>query len=62
MQEMVISAPHSGKIGDLSVKEGDSVDSQDLICKIVKGGEGNGNGGDKKEEKKEEANGEKEEK
>ena len=35
-QEMVISAPHSGKIGSLDVKEGDSVDSQDLICKIVK--------------------------
>ncbi|KAF2652557.1 pyruvate carboxylase [Lophiostoma macrostomum CBS 122681] len=34
--EMVISAPHSGKIGDLSVREGDSVDSQDLVCKIVK--------------------------
>ncbi|KAF2717162.1 pyruvate carboxylase [Polychaeton citri CBS 116435] len=34
--EMVISAPHSGKIGSLGVKEGDSVDSQDLICKIVK--------------------------
>ncbi|KAK8197818.1 pyruvate carboxylase [Phyllosticta capitalensis] len=34
--EMVISAPHSGKIGSLEVKEGDSVDSQDLICKIVK--------------------------
>jgi pyruvate carboxylase len=33
---MVISAPHSGKIENLSVKEGDSVDSQDLICKIVK--------------------------
>ncbi|KAF2221385.1 pyruvate carboxylase [Elsinoe ampelina] len=34
--EMVISAPHSGKIGNLGVKEGDSVDSQDLVCKIVK--------------------------
>lgn len=34
--EMVISAPHSGKVESLSVKEGDSVDSQDLICKIVK--------------------------
>ncbi|KAI7211162.1 Pyruvate [Hortaea werneckii] len=34
--EMVISAPHSGKIGDLCVKDGDSVDSQDLVCKIVK--------------------------
>ncbi|KAI9795361.1 MAG: pyruvate carboxylase [Piccolia ochrophora] len=35
--EMVISAPHSGKIGSLQVKEGDSVDSGDLVCKIVKG-------------------------
>ncbi|EME79887.1 uncharacterized protein MYCFIDRAFT_87876 [Pseudocercospora fijiensis CIRAD86] len=34
--EMVISAPHSGKVKDLSVKESDSVDSQDLICKIEK--------------------------
>ncbi|KAF2788453.1 pyruvate carboxylase [Melanomma pulvis-pyrius CBS 109.77] len=34
--EMVISAPHSGKIGNLSVREGDSVGSQDLVCKIVK--------------------------
>ncbi|CAI6341477.1 unnamed protein product [Periconia digitata] len=34
--EMVISAPHSGKIGNLSVREGDSVDSGDLVCKIVK--------------------------
>ena len=34
--EMVISAPHSGKVESLSVKEGDSVDSQDLICKIAK--------------------------
>ncbi|PVI03812.1 pyruvate carboxylase [Periconia macrospinosa] len=34
--EMVISAPHSGKIGSLSVREGDSVDSGDLVCKIVK--------------------------
>lgn len=36
LQEMVVSSPHSGKIGTLSVKEGDSVDSQDLICKITK--------------------------
>lgn len=35
--EMVISSPHSGKVEALSVKEGDSVDSQDLICKIAKG-------------------------
>ncbi|KAK5242296.1 pyruvate carboxylase [Cryomyces antarcticus] len=34
--EMVISAPHAGKIGELGVKEGDSVDGQDLVCKIVK--------------------------
>jgi len=34
--EMVISAPHSGKVGSLSVKDGDSVDAQDLVCKIVK--------------------------
>ncbi|KAF2474487.1 pyruvate carboxylase [Lindgomyces ingoldianus] len=34
--EMVISAPHSGKIGSLSVREGDSLDSQDLVCKIIK--------------------------
>lgn len=34
--EMIISSPHSGKVGNLGVKEGDSVDSQDLICKIVK--------------------------
>ncbi|KAK7734449.1 pyruvate carboxylase [Botryosphaeria dothidea] len=34
--EMVISAPHSGKIGSLGVREGDSVDAQDLVCKIVK--------------------------
>lgn len=34
--EMVISAPHAGKIGSLGVKEGDSVDGQDLVCKVVK--------------------------
>ena len=33
---MVISAPHSGKIGSLMVKEGDSVEASDLVCKIVK--------------------------
>lgn len=33
---MVVSAPHSGKIGSMSVQEGDSLDSQDLICKIEK--------------------------
>lgn len=36
VQEMVISAPHSGKVTSLQVKEGDSVDGQDLICKIGK--------------------------
>ncbi|EAU34502.1 pyruvate carboxylase [Aspergillus terreus NIH2624] len=34
--EMVISAPHSGKVSGLLVKEGDSVDGQDLVCKITK--------------------------
>lgn len=33
---MVISAPHSGKVSHLQVKEGDSVDGQDLICQIAK--------------------------
>lgn len=33
---MVISAPHHGKVSSLSVKEGDSVDGQDLVCKIAK--------------------------
>ena len=37
---MVISAPHAGKIAELGVKEGESLDSQDLVCKIVKGGKG----------------------
>jgi pyruvate carboxylase len=32
----MISASHSGKVAKLGVKEGDSVDSQDLICKITK--------------------------
>lgn len=36
VQEMVISAPHSGKIDELRVKEGDSVAGQDLVCKILK--------------------------
>lgn len=31
-----MSAPHSGKVAELKVKEGDSVDGRDLICKIVK--------------------------
>ena len=35
--EMTISAPHSGKVASLSIKEGDSLDSGDLICKITKG-------------------------
>jgi len=34
--EMVISAPHSGKVSDLGVREGDSLDGQDLVCKIHK--------------------------
>ncbi|KAK6954537.1 hypothetical protein Daesc_004504 [Daldinia eschscholtzii] len=34
--EMVISAPHNGKVSDLQVREGDSVDGSDLVCKIVK--------------------------
>ncbi|CAG8977117.1 hypothetical protein HYALB_00003338 [Hymenoscyphus albidus] len=34
--EMVISAPHAGKVGQLQVKEGDSVGGADLICKIEK--------------------------
>ena len=33
---MVISAPHSGIIAELQIKANDSVDGQDLICKIVK--------------------------
>ncbi|KAM4054943.1 carbamoyl-phosphate synthase L chain, ATP binding domain-containing protein [Hirsutella rhossiliensis] len=35
--EMVISAPHSGKVASLQVKEGDSVDGSDLVCRITKG-------------------------
>ncbi|KAK8088575.1 pyruvate carboxylase [Apiospora hydei] len=34
--EMVISAPHNGKVSGLEVKEGDSVDGSDLVCKITK--------------------------
>lgn len=34
--EMVISAPVSGKVGELHIKEGDSVDSADLITSIFK--------------------------
>jgi pyruvate carboxylase len=34
--EMVISSPVSGKVGELLVKPGDSVDGSDLLCKIVK--------------------------
>lgn len=37
--EMVISAPHAGKVGSIQIKEGDSVGGSDLICKIVKPGE-----------------------
>lgn len=35
--EMIISAPVSGKVGELDCKPGDSVDGSDLLCKIVKG-------------------------
>ncbi|KAK3902594.1 carbamoyl-phosphate synthase L chain, ATP binding domain-containing protein [Staphylotrichum tortipilum] len=35
--EMVISAPHNGVVSGLSVREGDSVDGSDLVCRIVKG-------------------------
>ena len=34
--EMVISAPHSGKVSDLKVREGDSVAGSDLVCRIAK--------------------------
>ena len=34
--EMVISSPVSGKVGDVLVKEGDSVDVNDLITSIHK--------------------------
>ncbi|KAI0013526.1 pyruvate carboxylase [Xylariaceae sp. FL0662B] len=34
--EMVISAPHNGKVSSLQVREGDSVDGSDLVCKITK--------------------------
>ncbi|CAN8099146.1 unnamed protein product [Discula destructiva] len=34
--EMVISAPHNGKVASLQVREGDSVDGTDLVCKITK--------------------------
>lgn len=32
----MISAPHSGHVSELHIKEGDSVTSQDLVCKIKK--------------------------
>ncbi|AEO66192.1 f6316640-1d93-4121-8b56-94db85c28bca [Thermothielavioides terrestris] len=35
--EMVISAPHNGVVSQLMVREGDSVDGSDLVCRIVKG-------------------------
>ncbi|KAF3762662.1 pyruvate carboxylase [Cryphonectria parasitica EP155] len=35
--EMSITAPHNGKVSGLQVREGDSVDGTDLVCKIVKG-------------------------
>lgn len=34
--EMVISAPVSGKVGEIVIKEGDSVDASDLITSILK--------------------------
>ncbi|KAK3990350.1 pyruvate carboxylase [Cladorrhinum sp. PSN332] len=34
--EMVISAPHNGKVSSLMVREGDSVDGSDLVCRITK--------------------------
>jgi pyruvate carboxylase len=34
---MVISAPHNGVVSQLMVREGDSVDGSDLVCRIVKG-------------------------
>lgn len=34
--EMVISAQASGKVSELSVREGDSVDGSDMICTIAK--------------------------
>jgi pyruvate carboxylase len=34
--EMVISAPHAGKVSDLKVREGDSVAGSDLVCRIAK--------------------------
>ncbi|KAI9683354.1 MAG: pyruvate carboxylase [Trizodia sp. TS-e1964] len=34
--EMIISAPHSGVVGSLQIKEGDSVDGSDLICRVQK--------------------------
>jgi pyruvate carboxylase len=34
--EMVISAPHSGKVAGLAIREGDSVAGVDLICRIEK--------------------------
>ncbi|EAQ92894.1 conserved hypothetical protein [Chaetomium globosum CBS 148.51] len=34
--EMVISAPHNGVVSQLAVREGDSVDGSDLVCRIVK--------------------------
>ncbi|KAK3393485.1 pyruvate carboxylase [Podospora didyma] len=35
--EMVISAPHNGIVSSLMVREGDSVDGSDLVCRITKG-------------------------
>ncbi|KAK0667351.1 carbamoyl-phosphate synthase L chain, ATP binding domain-containing protein [Cercophora samala] len=35
--EMVISAPHNGVVSSLQVREGDSVDGSDLVCRITRG-------------------------
>lgn len=37
--EMVISAPHDGNVGDVSVKENDNVEAADLVCKVVAPGD-----------------------
>lgn len=34
---MVISAPHNGVVSSLQVREGDSVDGSDLVCRITRG-------------------------
>lgn len=34
--EMIVSAPHNGVVSGLQVRQGDSVDGSDLVCRIVK--------------------------